>query len=187
MIMLLGMGVMTTVAIFYMGKKGWQALHEAVGITPGVLTYYDNNAALLLPDMTWKKLQLDIKHLNSLSNLQLHQLQRIDEKVVAYHAYQQHLQEQSITPALSEQQFVLHKLLHTRLPEMLASHYYLVNPTSYKNSNALDKAKCIEASSLLQEAFDNVERRLDALLKQLQTQHLQDLRVMKNYLDSHDS
>ena len=186
MIMLLGMGVMTTVAIFYMGKKGWQALHKAVGITPGVLTYYDNNAPLLLPDMTWEKLQLDIKQLNNLPDLQLHQLQRIDKKVAIYHTYQQHLQAQSNKPTLTEQQFVLHKLLHTRLPEMIASHHYLVNSINHKNMNTIDSAKYTEANELLQEAFDNIEQRLDTLLEQLKTQQLQDLHVMKRYLDSHD-
>ena len=38
MSILIGVGVVTTVTVVYLGKKGWQALHKAVGITPGVLT-----------------------------------------------------------------------------------------------------------------------------------------------------
>ncbi|WP_201527678.1 hypothetical protein [Psychrobacter frigidicola] len=192
MSILLGVGVVTTVTILYMGKKGWQALHKVVGITPGVLTYQDPNAPLLLSTtITWQKLDFNGQHLSSLSDSQLRQLQRIDKKAAAYHNDQQNLQEQGRISAVSEEQFVLHKLLYTRLPEMLASHYRLLGfkqgllgITSNAKASSTDDAKQAEASKLLQEALDNIERRLDILLETLETQSLQELRVMKNYLNS---
>ena len=99
---------------------------------------------------------------------------------MVYNDYQQTLQQQNITAAITEQQFVLHKLLHTRLPEMLASHYYLV-----KQDNKVENSHQQEARQLLQVMLDNIEDKLESLLAQMQSHHLQDLRVMKNYIDSH--
>ena len=179
MLMLLGVSIFSTVTLFYLGKKGWQALHKAVGITPGVLTYQNPQAPLTINTMIWQNLNLNKQHLSSLSDLQLRQLQRIDSKVAIYHDYQQSLQEQNITSAITEQQFVLHKLLHTRLAEMLASHHHLVSM-----SNSADKQA--EARQLMQNLLNNIEQRLESLLEQMENKHLQDLRVMKQYIDSHD-
>ena len=184
MSILLGIGVVTTVSVFYLGRKGWQALHKMVGITPGVLIYQDSNAPLLLTSLNWQQLDLNKKHLEALSNKQLRQLQDIDKKVANYHNYQNELEAQNVTSVIDESQFVLHKMLHTRLPEMLASHYHLVtinvsNPTKNGETQA-------EASRLLQEVLDSIEQRLDGLLERMEEQHLQELRVMKNYIHSHD-
>ena len=187
MSILIGVGVVTTVTVIYLGKKGWQALHKAVGITPGVLIYQNPNAPLSLPDLTWQKLALNTQHLHGLSDGQLHQLQRIDHKVMTCQNYQHDLQAQNITLAVTEPQFVLHKLLHTRLPQMLASHYHLRQASINASMNHADNIKCTEASQLIQEALDNIEKRVDTLLEQLERQHLQDLRVMKRYMDSHNS
>jgi hypothetical protein len=86
---------------------------------------------------------------------------------------------------VTEQQFVLNKMLHTRLPEMLASHYQLVNIN--RSNNEINQQKKAEASDLLQQVLNNIEQRLDRLLEQMDTQQLQELRVMKNYINSHDS
>ena len=185
MSILIGVGVVTTVTVVYLGKKGWQALHKAVGITPGVLTYQDYDAPLSLSKLSWQQLNLHKKHLQSLSEQQLRQLKRIDEKVNHYQRYQKALQAQHKTPELTEAQFVLHKLLHTRLPEMLASHYHLANVNI--NAHNVSNDKKAEASALLQSVLNNIEQRLDNLLEQMDTQQLQDLRVMKNYINSHDS
>ncbi|MEC5210335.1 hypothetical protein RCH20_001406 [Psychrobacter sp. PL15] len=184
MSILLGVGIATTIVILYLGKKGWQALHSAVGITPGVLTYQDPNAPLSLPNLTWQQLTLNSQHLSVLSDHQLRQLQHIDNKVATYQRYQLDSQAQHRTPALTEQQFVLHKLLQLRLPEMLASHYHLagVNGGAEATNN-----KRTEAEQLLQDALNNIDSRLDELLEQVDSQHLQDLRVMKKYIDSHNS
>ena len=196
MSILLAVGVVTTVTILYLGKKGWQVLHKAVGITPGVLTYTNPNAQLSLPDMTWQKLALDRQHLTVLPDEQLRQLQRIDNKVAIYQNYQQDLQAQNMIPALTEQEFVLHKLLHTRLPEMLTSHYRLRNANSHTNTTItvndsldishMNNMKINEARQILQQALDNIEKRLDTGLEYMDTQHLQDLRIMKSYIDSHN-
>ena len=184
MSILIGVGVVTTVSVFYLGRKGWYALHRMVGITPGVLTYQDSNAPLLLTSLNWQQLDLNKKHLEVLSDKQLRQLQHIDKKVANYHNYQNELEAQDVTSAINEQQFVLHKMLHIRLPEMLASHYHLANINiSNRTKNG---QKQTEASRLLQEVLDNIEQRLDGLLERMEEQHLQELRVMKNYIHSHD-
>lgn len=185
MSVLIGVGIVTTVTTIYLGRKGWQAFHKAVGITPGVLTYQDDNAPLSLSSINWQQLNLNKKHLNSLPNNQLLQLQRIDDKVSSYQAYQKALQSQDKTPSLTEQQFVLNKFLHTRLPEMLVSHYQLVNIS--RSTNDVSKQKKAEANELLQEALNNIEQRLDGLLAQIEKQRLQELRVIKNYIDSHNN
>ena len=184
MSILLGVGVVTTVGVFYLGRKGWHALHNMVGITPGVLIYQDSNAPLLLTSLNWQQLNLNKKHLEALSDKQLRQLQNIDKKVANYHNYQNELEAQNVTSAINEQQFVLHKMLHTRLPEMLASHYHLANINiSNRTKNGQTQA---EAGRLLQEILDNIEQRLDGVLERMEEQHLQELRVMKNYIHSHD-
>lgn len=184
MSILIGVGVVTTVSVFYLGRKGWYALHRMVGITPGVLTYQDSNAPMLLTSLNWQQLNLNKKHLEVLSDKQLRQLQHIDKKVANYHNYQNELEAQNVTSAINESQFVLHKMLHIRLPEMLASHYHLANINiSNRTKNG---QKQTEAGRLLQEVLDSIEQRLDGLLERMEEQHLQELRVMKNYIHSHD-
>ena len=185
MSVLIGIGIVTTVTTIYLGRKGWHALHKMVGITPGVLTYQDDNAPLSLTSINWQQLNLNKKHLKVLPNNQLLQLQRIDEKVSNYQSYHKTLQAQNKTPAVIEQQFVLNKMLHTRLPEMLVSHYQLVNMNRINNES--NQQKKAEASELLQEALNNIEQRLDNLLRQVEIEQLQKLRVMKSYINSHDS
>ena len=184
MSILIGVGVITTVSVFYLGRKGWHALHKMVGITPGVLTYQDSNAPLLLTSLNWQQLNLNKKHLEVLSDKQLRQLQHIDKKVANYHNYQNELEAQDVTSVINESQFVLHKMLNIRLPEMLASHYHLANINiSNRTKNGQKQA---EAGRLLQEVLDSIEQRLDGLLERMEEQHLQELRVMKNYIHSHD-
>lgn len=179
MLMLFSVGVLSTVTVFYLGKKGWRALHKVVGITPGVLTYQDPQARLSVDTLVWQNLKLNKQHLTYIADSQLRQLQHIDEKIDLYQSYQQSVERQSITPALTEQQFVLHKLLYTRLAEILASHYHLVSVSSNADKQA-------EANQLLQNLLDNIEQRLEGLLTQIEDNNLQDLRVMKQYMDSHD-
>lgn len=184
MIILIGVGIVTTVTTIYLSRKGWQALHKAAGITPGVLTYQDYDPPLLLSIIQWQQLKLNKEHLEDLSEQQLRQLKRIDEKVNRYQDDQKSLQTQGKMPAVTEQQFVLHKMLHTRLPEMLTSHYHLAK--IHMSANSVSNGKKSEASELLQSVLNNIEQRLDNLLEQIDAQQLQELRVMKNYLNSHD-
>ena len=184
MSILIGVGVVATVSVFYLGRKGWHAFHKMVGITPGVMTYQDSNAPMLLTSLNWQQLNLNKKHLEVLSDKQLRQLQHIDKKVANYHNYQNELEAQNVTSAINEQQFVLHKMLHTRLPEMLVSHYHLANINV--SNHTKNGQKQAEAGRLLQEVLENIEQRLDGLLERMEEQHLQELRVMKNYIHSHD-
>ena len=184
MSILVGIGIVTTVSVLYLGRKGWYAFHKVVGITPGVLVYHDTNAPLALSNISWQQLNFNKKHLKSLADNQLRQLHRIDEKVASYHAYQAEIKLHRKTPAITEQQFVLHKMLHTRLPEMLSSYYQLATISS--NAQSVNNQPPGEAAKLLQEVLDNIEKRLDGLLGQMEQQQLQDLRVMKSYIDSHN-
>ena len=159
MSILIGVGVITTVGVFYLGRKGGHALHRMVGITPGVVTYQDSNAPLLLTSLNWQQLDLNKKHLEALSDKQLRQLQHIDKKVANYHNYQNELEAQNVISAINEQQFVLHKMLHTRLPEILASHYHLA--TINVSNHTKNGKKQAEAGRLLQEVLENIEQRLD--------------------------
>ncbi|QOD13344.1 hypothetical protein IEE84_03430 [Psychrobacter sp. 28M-43] len=183
MSILIGIGIVTTVTTFYLGRKGWQAFHKAVGISPGVLTYQDYDAPLSLATLSLQQLTLNKQHLKNLSEQQLRQLKRIDEKVSSYHAYQAVIYAQHKTPAVTEAQFVLNKMLQTRLPEMLATHYQLTNINVTNENNE----KRLEASELLQSVLDSIEQRLDRLLAQMDEEQLQELRVMKHYINSHDS
>lgn len=185
MSILIGTGIVATAATFYLGKKGWHALHKAVGITPGVLTYQDSNAALSLATTSWQQLSLNKKHLKSLSEQQLRKLRNIDNKVTHYQKYQKSQSAQNKVPAATEQQFVLNKILQTRLPEMLASHHHLMN--TYASTDHASDEKKIEANRLLQKMLDNIEQRLDILMAQIETQHLQDLKAMDSYMDSYDN
>ena len=179
MLMLLSMSVLGTVTVYYLGRKGWRVLHQAVGITPGTLTYQNPQAPLLTHSLVWQKLTLDKQYLLCLSDQQIRQLQAIDSKVATYYDYQQSLHQQNITAVMTEQQFVLHKLLHTRLAEMLASHHHLISVSTSKDKQG-------EARQLLQNLLDSIEQRLESLLAQMENSHLQDLRVMKQYLDGYD-
>ena len=185
MSILIGIGIVTTVSVFYLGRKGWYAFHKAVGITPGVLVYHDTHAPLALSRISWQQLNFNKKHLKSLADRQLRQLHRIDEKVASYHAYQAELKLQEKTPAITEQQFILHKMLHTRLPEMLSSYYQLA--TIRSNAKSVHNQSPDEAAKLLQEVLDNIEKRLDSLLEQMEKEQLRDLRAMKNYIDSYQN
>ena len=183
MSILIGIGIVTTVSVLYLGRKGWYAFHKAVGITPGLLVYHDTHAPLALSNISWQQLNLNKKHLKSLADVQLRQLHRIDEKVASYHAYQAELKLNQKTPAITEQQFILHKMLHTRLPEMLSSYYQLTIIRS--NAKSVNDKSQNEAGKLLQEVLDNIEMRLDNLLQKIEKDQLRDLRAMSNYIDSH--
>ena len=182
MSVLIGVGVITTMSIFYLSRKGWHAFHKAVGITPGVLIYQNANAPLSLSNISWQQLNLNKKHLNFLTDNQLRQLQYIDEKVASYYDYQIALKSQEKMPEITEAQFVLHKMLHTRLPELLSSYYQLTIIKS--NTKSVNNQSREEAGKLLQEVLDSIEQRLNSLSEQLEQQQLQDMRVMKRYMNS---
>lgn len=190
MIVWLSIGIIFAVTTFYLGKKGWHALHRAVGISPGVLIYHHPNAPLSLNDIRLQQLTLNQQHLIPLSDEQLRQLKRIDDKVNAYYQYQQELSVQKTIPRLTETHFVLQKWLEVRLPQMLASHYHVQHQARDKemaeHSIKVNNNNRLTASQLLQEGLDSIEQRLDNLLEQIEVRHLQELQVMKRYMDKHN-
>ena len=198
MSILLGIGVVTTLTTLYLGRKGWQAFHRIVGITPGVLTYQPDQP-LLPSTKRWQQLSLNKQHVENLSEPQRQQLQSIDKKADHYQNHQAALQKKNTTstnamsknttptnivPALTESQFVLQKMLHIRLPEILDSHYHLA--TLSTDTNQASSEKRHEADALLQKGLNSIEQRLDDLLEQIERQHLQALRVMDSYISKHD-
>lgn len=184
MSILLGVaGVASTITVIYLGRKGWHALHRAVGITPGVLTYQDYNTPLSLNTLNWQQLDLTKKHLKVLTDGQLRQLQSIDKKLAIYQEYQQSTEQQKTT-IVNEEHFILHKLVYTRLPEILSTHYRFISTATSINKQTTKQNKQNEAIEVLQELLYSIEKRLDELLRQIETQNLQDLRIMRRYLDS---
>ena len=75
-------------------------------------------------------------------------------------------------------------MVHTRLPELLSSYYQLTIIKS--NAKSVNNQSRDEAGKLLQDVLDKIEQRLDSLLEQMEQQQLQDLRIMKSYIDSHN-
>ncbi|WP_352339335.1 hypothetical protein [Psychrobacter sp. 16-MNA-CIBAN-0192] len=190
MIVWLSMCVISIITTFYVGKKGWHALHKVVGISPGALIYQHPNAPLSVTDMTWQQLILNQQHLTVLSDEQLRQLQRIDNKVTAYHSYQQGLCDQNMATEHTEGHFVLQKWLATRLPEMLASHYHAQPRTCSQNTKVsliyTDNTQHVTANQLLQQGLDNIEQRSDRFLEEIERRHLQELQVMQRYMNEHN-
>lgn len=176
---LIGVGAVTAIMIYYLGKKSWQALHRIAGITPGVMIYENPKVPLLVNKLQWQKLELNPAHLQGLNNDLLRQLQNIDQKLAHFESYQQSLNDSD--KALSEEEFIAHKFIYSRLPEMLASYYHLRQSYQQKSSN---KAKISEAEQLLRELLNGIEERLDGVISKIEAQHWQELKVMKRYLDT---
>lgn len=190
MVVWLSIGVISIVTSLYLGKKGWHALHKVVGISPGTLIYQSPNAPLSLPDLTWQQLILDQKHLGLVSDDQLLQLKRLDDKMLAYQQYQRELDTQNPTRILTAEHFVLQKWLDIRLPQMLNSHYHaqlgIRNQDVKGKSINTDNTNRLTASQLLQEGLDNIEQLLDNQLAQIEVRHLQELQIMQRYMNEHN-
>ena len=181
MSIVVGAGVVIVVATWYVGKKSWHALHRMVGITPGTMVYSNPNALLTLKDVRLQQLNIPKAHLQSLSKTHLTQLQRIDDKINLYQQY--HNSNADIAAhTVSEQHIVLHKLIETRLPEMLRS-YYLQHTLTQKNEpHTMQDDTAVQ---LLTNSLQGVEAQLDTVLQTLQQKHLDDLHIMNRYIDQH--
>ncbi|WP_201532944.1 hypothetical protein [Psychrobacter ciconiae] len=176
---LIGIGAVTAITIYYLGRKSWHALHRVAGITPGVMTYQNPKAPLLVNKLQWQKLKINPSHLQGLNNDLLRQLQSIDQKLAHFENYQQSSDDHNQAP--SEDSFIAHKFIYSRLPEMLASYYHLRQSYQQKSPHS---AKIKEAEKLLQELLDGIEERLDSILSNIEAQHWHELKVMKRYLDT---
>ena len=75
MSVLIGAGVVAVVAAGYVGRKGWLALHRAVGITPGTLKYVPPSQ---LPPPPMLQLTLAESQIKDLPPVIMERLLRID-------------------------------------------------------------------------------------------------------------
>ncbi|WP_296403871.1 hypothetical protein [Psychrobacter sp.] len=119
MSVLIGAGVVAIMATGYVGRKGWLAFHRAVGITPGTLKYVEPSQ-LPLPPML--QLTLAESQIKGLPPVVTEQLLRIDGKADVFQQLRTESIEGGQTLALSEEEFVVGKLLQTRLPELINSY-----------------------------------------------------------------
>lgn len=181
MSLLIGTGVVFVVATWYVGKKSWHALHRMVGISPGTMVYSNPNALLTLKDVRLNQLNIPKAHLQSLSAAHLTQLQRIDDKISLYQQYYKNNADVAMR-TVSEQHIVLHKLIETRLPEMLRSYHLQHTLTQKKESHTAQDDTVVQ---LLTNSLQGVEAQLDAGLQTLQQKHLDDLHIMNRYIDQH--
>ena len=210
MIISVAVGVVAVLTTAYVAKKSWQAFHRMVGITPGQVTYISADSAVdklaHLADATlvWQQLQLDNEYLEYLPVLQIQHLQRIDTKMQAYETWQhQSLQEtgslgkqqKSFSTAnlsanmLTEEAFLLKKLIADRLPEALGRYHLLAKNqalTSALSPSTKQSQHLAEALQVLQTLLERIEKNLDKLLEQYEQEQLQNLRAMQRYLDSRE-
>lgn len=190
MVVWLSIGVISVITSLYLGRKGWHALHKAVGISPGTLIYQHPDAPLSLPDLTWQQLILDQKYLRVLSDAQLRQLKRFDDKMLAYQQYQRELDTQNSTRILTEEHYMLQKWLEVRLPQMLTSYYHAqlgIRDQDIKGQSInTAHTNRLTASQLLQEGLDNIEQLLDNQLAQIEIRHVQELQIMQRYMSEHN-
>ena len=192
MSLLIGVALVSTLGLAYIGRKGWYAFHRAVGITPGTLTYKPPSEPLALPNLM--QLTLDDAVLTYLPEELLEQLSRIDHKADIYQQWLEDLAQQGHTMPTSEAQFTLRKLLNERLPEML-KHYHILaqhqqrmaslpkfaTATSTTNSETLSSDLGVLAALLT-----STEQRLDNLLAQCRDSSYQELLIMQRYLQKLD-
>ncbi|WP_019673725.1 hypothetical protein [Psychrobacter lutiphocae] len=206
----LGAGIITTVAIGYIGRKGWHAFHRAVGISPGKMTYVE---PAQLPPPPMLQLSLATSQMQGLPIVIMEQLQRIDTKADILQQWRVERVEAGQPLQVSEEEFVVSKLLQTRLPELLDSYQQLLrherrlhqvatqslhNSSSHNkrahNKRAHNKLLNSEPSNdelseqqaqalrLVMELLLNIEDKLDGLLRGCQNDALQQLQVMQRYL-----
>ncbi|PNK61214.1 hypothetical protein [Psychrobacter sp. FDAARGOS_221] len=201
-IVTVGVGVAATMAVGYIGRKGWLAFHRAVGITPGKMTYVELTQ---LPPPPMLQLSLANSQLQGLPIVIMEQLQRIDSKADILQQWRSERIEAGQTPEISEDEFVVSKLLQTRLPELLDSYQQLLRherrlqqvatgpgPLQGKSSNAKSSQTQLsqqdlsqqqaQALQLVMELLLNIEDRLDGLLQGCQNDALQQLQVMQRYM-----
>lgn len=184
MSVIVGAGVVAAIAAGYVGKKGWQAFHRAVGISPGTLKYVDPSKRPP-PDMI--QLSLAPHQLQYLPKDMVQQVLRIDDKADVYQQWREEKRQAGHTPSVSEETFVVQKLLEVRLPEMLNSYQRIAQQSARLQQTELRQthqtADQEEALQLLSDLLCHIEETLDGLLKRSQDDSLQELQVMRRYLD----
>lgn len=207
MSVLIGAGVVAVVAAGYIGRKGWLAFHRAVGITPGTLKYVEPSQ---LPPPPMLQLTLTEDQIQGLPPVVVQQLLRIDSKADIFKQWRNEAIAEGQTPTASEDEFMVSKLLQTRLPELVNSYQRIarhedrlqqaaargsnfandLDNTHLKNDNyhsvynneAIRGSK-EQALALLLELLASIESKLDHLLQGCENEALQDMQVMRLYLE----
>lgn len=186
MSVIIGAGVIGTLILGYVGRKGWLAFHRAVGITPGTLKYVEPSQ---LPPPEMIRLDLDNNLIQNLPPVVIEQLMRIDNKADVYQAWRDDRQQSGRTVSTTEDEFVIQKLLNTRLPEVIQSYQNIVRHDNrlqqsnhLKNVNSVMSKNQTDALNLLLELLVKIEEKLDVLLSQCQKDALQEMQVMNRYL-----
>lgn len=190
-------GIVAVAAAGYVGRKGWLAFHRAVGISPGTLKYVEPSQ---LPPPPMLQLTLKEDQISGLPPMIIEQLLRIDGKADIFQQWRNDTIKAGQTPATTEEEFVVSKLLSTRLPELIdsyqriAHHEALVQQatdratsatrhnTTLDNENKMSQSK-EQALALLWQVLMQIEGKLDQLLEGCQTEALQELEVMQRYLE----
>lgn len=197
MSVLIGVGVVAVVAAGYVGRKGWLAFHRAVGITPGTLKYVEPSQ---LPPPPMLQLTLVDDQIKGLPPAIVEQLLRIDGKADILQQWRNEAVQAGQTPIVSEDEFMVSKLLQSRLPELIESYQRIAHheellqqaanrasTTAYANRQAHGEEQMSEnkaqALGLLLEVLMKIETKLDGLLEGCQNEALQQMQVMQRYLD----
>lgn len=197
MSVLIGVGVVAVVAAGYVGRKGWLAFHRAVGITPGTLKYVEPSQ---LPPPPMLQLTLVDDQIKGLPPAIVEQLLRIDGKADILQQWRNEAAQAGQTPIVSEDEFMVSKLLQSRLPELIESYQRIAHheellqqaanrasTTAYANRQAHSEERMSEnkaqALGLLLEVLMKIETKLDGLLEGCQSEALQQMQVMQRYLD----
>ncbi len=177
-LLLTGGAAATVVIAGYIGRKSWLAFHRAVGITPGTMVYSEPSQ---LPPPTLMQLSLTPKQLQHLPPVIIEQLTRIDHKADLYQSWKTSLAQSGQTPPTCENEFIVSKLLSTRLPEMIDSYQRIANHE--QRLHPKPSAQHNEAAALLMDMLQHTETKLDRLLDGYKSASLQDMQVMQRYLD----
>jgi len=182
MSVVIGAGVLTLIAAGYVGRKGWLAFHRAVGITPGKMKYIESSQQQ--PKI--RQLSLSAERMQDLPPSVLQQLQRIDTKAQLLQQWRDELTQSGQTPAVSEEEFLVNKLLKERLPELLTNYQRLARHDTVLQQTQPDSPTQSHgegsALNLVFELLITIEAKLDALLTRYQHNTLQDMQVMQRYL-----
>ncbi|WP_296202786.1 hypothetical protein [Psychrobacter sp. UBA3962] len=197
MSVLIGAGVVAVLAAGYVGHKGWLAFHRAVGITPGTLKYVEPSQ---LPPPPMLQLTLVSDQIKGLPPAIVEQLLRIDGKADIFQQWRNDAIKTGQTPMVSEDEFMVSKLLQSRLPELIenyqriALHEELLQQATnraltaaYNNRQVSSEEQISETAAqalgLLLEVLIKIETKLDSLLEGCQSEALQQMQVMQRYLD----
>ncbi|SUD90009.1 hypothetical protein [Psychrobacter phenylpyruvicus] len=197
MSVLIGVGVVAVVAAGYVGRKGWLAFHRAVGITPGTLKYVE---PAQLPPPPMLQLTLVDDQIKGLPPAIVEQLLRIDGKADIFQQWRNDAIKAGQIPMVSEDEFMVSKLLQSRLPELIESYQRIAHheellqqaanrasTSAYANRQVRSEEQMSEnkaqALGLLLEVLMKIETKLDGLLEGCQSEALQQMQVMQRYLD----